>query len=131
MFKYNDGGRNKYFKATGVGDCTIRAIAIATGKDYLEVYKALKVLNGGKSCRNGTPKDVDKKYLTQLGWAWHPTMKIGSGCKVHLNENELPSGTIIVSVSKHLTCMIDGVINDTFDCSRQGTRCVYGYWTKD
>lgn len=124
-----DGGRSKYFKATNVGDCAVRAIAIATGKDYKEVYDELKTLNNGKSCRDGTPKKVDKKYLTQLGWTWHPCMTIGSGCKVHLNENELPKGVLIVSVSKHLTCVKDGVIYDTYDCSRGGTRCVYGYWT--
>lgn len=129
-FVYNDGGRSKYFKATDVGDCAIRSIAIATNKDYKEVYEDLKKLNGNKSCRNGTPKKVDKKYLTQLGWKWTPTMFIGQGCKTHLKEDELPSGTLIVSVSGHLTCVIDGVINDTYDCSREGTRCVYGYWSK-
>jgi len=55
-------------------------------------------------------------------------MFIGSGCRVHLRSKELPMGTLIVSVSKHLTTVIDGVINDTHDCSRDGTRCVYGYW---
>ncbi len=25
--------------------------------------------------------------------------------------------------------MIDGVVHDTYDCTRNGTRCVYGYWT--
>ena len=35
---------------------------------------------------------------------------------------------IVVSVSKHLTAVIDGVIHDTHDCSRSETRCVYGYW---
>jgi len=24
--------------------------------------------------------------------------------------------------------VIDGVLHDTHDCSRDGTRCVYGYW---
>jgi hypothetical protein len=27
--------------------------------------------------------------------------------------------------------VIDGVIHDTHDCSRGGTRCVYGYWRKE
>ena len=129
-FVYDDGGRSKYFKASNVGDCAIRAISIATQKDYKEVYNALKELNGGKSCRDGTPKNVDKKYLIQLGWKWHPCMHIGSGCQVHLNENELPKGRLVVSVSGHLTCVINGVLNDTYDCSREGSRCVYGYWTK-
>ena len=127
---YDDGGRSRYFKATDVGDCAVRAISIATGKDYLEVYNDLKALNKGKTCRNGTPKNVDKAYLKRLGWRWTPTMQIGSGCKVHLNADELPSGTIICSVSKHLACVKNGVLYDTFDCSRGGARCVYGYWEK-
>ena len=129
-YVYDDGGRSKYFQASNVGDCAVRAIAIATGKDYLDVYNDLKKLNNGKSCRNGTPKKVDKLYLKKLGWEWTPTMKIGSGCQTHLDDNELPMGTLIVQVSKHLVCVKDGVIYDTHDCSRGGTRCVYGYWSK-
>jgi len=129
-FIYDDGGRSKYFKATNVGDCVVRAIAIATKTDYKEVYDALKKINGGKSCRNGTPKNVDKKYLKEIGWVWHPTMTIGSGCKVHLTDDELPSGRLICQVSRHLVAVIDKVIYDTFDCTRDGNRCVYGYWTE-
>ena len=127
---YDDGGRSKYFKASKVRDCAVRAISIATGKDYKEVYDALKELNGGKSCRNGTPKKVDKTYLKNIGWKWHATMKIGEGCITHLCKEELPKGTLIVQVSHHLTCVKDGVIYDTFDCSRGEKRCVYGYWSK-
>jgi hypothetical protein len=129
-FVYDDGGRSKYFKASNVSDCAIRAISIATQKDYKEVYNALKELNGGQSCRDGTPKKVDKKYMMSLGWKWTPCMTIGSGCKVHLAEEELPKGRLVVSVSGHLVAVIDGVIHDTYDCSREGSRCVYGYWTK-
>jgi hypothetical protein len=57
-------------------------------------------------------------------------MQIGSGCKVHLRKDELPSGRLIVKLSKHLTTVIDGVIHDTFDPSRGGNRCVYGYFIK-
>jgi hypothetical protein len=55
-------------------------------------------------------------------------MGIGTGCSVHLRANELPPGRLIVSVSKHLVGVIDGVIHDTHDCSRAGDRCVYGYF---
>ena len=55
-------------------------------------------------------------------------MKIGSGCTVHLRADELPTGRLIVSVSRHVVAVIDGVIHDTHDPSRDGTRCVYGYW---
>jgi hypothetical protein len=57
-------------------------------------------------------------------------MAVGSGCKVHLRADELPSGRLIVRVSHHFAAVIDGVIHDTHDCSRGGTRCVYGYWVR-
>ena len=137
-FVFSDGGRSKYFEAKNVGDCVTRAICNATGKDYMEVYKALNRIartehrpSGKKSSsRNGVYKDTSRKYLESIGWVWHPTMTIGSGCKVHLRSEELPKGTLIVQVSKHKTCVKDGVLYDTYDCSRGGTRCVYGYYTK-
>lgn len=138
---YDDGGRSQYFNAQNVGDCVTRAICNATGKDYKEVYDALKELakkeritkrNKKKSSvRDGVNIRTCHKYIEGvLGWVWHPTMQIGQGCKVHLCAEELPKGSLIIQVSSHLTCMKDGVIYDTYDCSRGGTRCVYGYWTK-
>jgi hypothetical protein len=72
-------------------------------------------------------KTVDT-YLKSLGWVWVPTMQVGSGCTVHLRADELPTGTIVARVSRHYCTVIDGVIHDTHDYSRGGTRCVYGYW---
>lgn len=129
-FNYNDGGRSKYFKADKVGDCVTRAIAIANNMDYKEIYQMVKVANG-KTPRNGVSKTATRIVMKQLGWTWIPTMTIGSGCQVHLKEDELPKGTIIVQLSHHVSCIIDGVINDTYDCSRDGTRCVYGYFIKE
>lgn len=136
-FIYSDGGRCKYFKGEA-GDCVVRAICNATGKDYLEVYNQLnasctyKQRSTGRksSSRNGVFKADSKRFIESLGFKWIPTMKIGQGCKVHLKADELPKGVLIVKVSKHLTCVRDGVILDTHDCSRNGTRCVYGYYTK-
>jgi hypothetical protein len=140
-FIYNDGGRSRYFKGKDVRDCVSRSIAIATGKDYKEVYDALNELakreRTGKrkkkvsNSRSGVYRTTYEKYLKSIGWEWTPTMKIGTGCRVHLREDELPSGTLIVKVSRHLTCVKDGVIYDTFDPSDDGERCVYGYYSKE
>lgn len=133
-FNFNDGGRSEYFKGKKAGDCVTRAIAIAAGKDYKEVYdtmaKGMSMLGESKSARNGVKKKVYHKYLLENGFEWIPTMKVGQGCKVHLRSDELPKGTLIVRVTKHLACVIDGVLNDTYDCSREGARCVYGYYKK-
>jgi hypothetical protein len=55
-------------------------------------------------------------------------MQVGSGTKVHLRDGELPMGRLVVAVSNHVTAVIDGVVHDTHDPSRGGTRAVYGYW---
>ena len=141
VFISSTGGREKYFKAIkGVRDCVVRAISIATGKDYLEVYNSINELakkertgcrkRTKSNARNGVYKRTYHKYLESIGWKWIPTMTIGSGCRVHLCEEELPSGTLIVSLSKHLTCVKDGVLYDRYDCSREENRCVYGYFVK-
>ena len=145
-FKYNDGGRSDRYKGHA-GDCVVRAIAIATGELYQDIYDALKDANirysetsrtrqakkikvRGTTPRNGNYRVVYQSYLESKGWVWTPTMKIGQGCKVHLKASELPDGIVICKVSKHLVTVVDGVINDTYDCSRDGTRCVYGYFIK-
>ena len=69
-----------------------------------------------------------KDYMISLGFIWVPTMLVGQGCKVHLNTDELPKGRLVVSVSKHFTAMIDGVINDIYNPQRESGRCVYGYF---
>lgn len=135
--KINDGGRAAAGYKGSAGDCVTRAIAIATDQPYQTVYDAIneaakderasKRRRGRSSARTGVHKPTYKTYLAALGWKWVPTMTIGQGCKVHLRADELPPGRLIVSVSRHLVAVIDGVIHDTHDCSRDGTRCVYGY----
>lgn len=129
----NDGGRATAGYKGKAGDCVTRSIAIATGKPYQEVYDAINGLainerrgkrkRGKSSARTGVFKVTYKKYLAALGWRWVPTMAIGSGCKVHLREDELPAGRLIVSVSRHLTAVIDGVIYDTHDPQRISFDC--------
>tara|TARA_B110001452_G_scaffold262262_1_gene262058 strand:+ start:385 stop:870 length:486 start_codon:yes stop_codon:yes gene_type:complete len=143
----SDGGRASAGYKGQAGDCVVRSIAIVTGMSYQKVYddlfkankkfrntsktklaKSLKQKND--SPRSGTHRAVLKRYLAQLGFQWTPTMFVGKGCKVHLKKEELPSGTLLVSCSKHITVVKNGVLYDTHDCSRNGTRCVYGYWHK-
>lgn len=163
-WNYSDGGRKESgFKGTA-GDCVARSVAIASGQPYATVYAALAKGAGaerkarGASARNGihTSRKWFKEYMASLGFTWTPTMRIGSGCTVHLRADELPAGRLVVSVSKHYTAVIDGVIHDTHDPSDRAVtiysrqedapegsrlldngngwayspeRCVYGYWT--
>lgn len=146
-FQFADGGRAAAGFQGGAGDCVVRSIAIAANLPYLQVYEDLRLANEayalqrndrlakrlnakGSSPRNGNHRNVFHGYIVGLGFRWVPTMKIGAGCQVHLRADELPPGILIVKVSKHLTAVVNGVIQDTHDPSRSGNRCVYGYYLK-
>jgi hypothetical protein len=138
-WSYNDGGRESAgFRGT-TGDCVVRAIAITSGASYIQVYEMVnrygqmerksKCRKGGKSCaRTGVYRDTIRRIMNHLGYEWVSCMGIGTGCKTHLRRDELPMGKLIVSVSKHLVAVVDGIVQDTHDCTRGGNRCVYGYW---
>ena len=79
--------------------------------------------------RTGIYAGTFRRIAADLGAGWTPTMGIGTGCRVHVRADELPPGRLVLSVSKHFCAFIDGVLRDTHDCSRAGTRCVYGFWT--
>lgn len=144
-FVRDDGGRQAAGFQGGAGDCVVRAIAIAAERPYTEVYEALREANAryagsrktrlakqiaerGSSPRNGNHRSVFHDYILALGFEWVPTMAVGQGCQVHLCRDEIPTGRLIVKVSKHLCAVVDGVIYDTHNPARRGKRCVYGYY---
>ena len=119
----------------------IPAIAIATGRPYQEVCDALNELGRNeyiakrKKRRSPSQAGVYRKsyqrYLTTLSWHWKGTTAIGSGCTVPYDLRNCRTGDSSLKFSGHLTVVvIDGVLYDTHDCSRHGTRCVYDYFSK-
>lgn len=141
-FIFDDGGRADAGFNGFTGDCCCRAFSIASGRPYKEVYDLINKVgkehagkkkrrgSGISTARSGVYTDDAHIIAKELGFKWIPTMTIGSGCKVHMREEELPKGKIVLNVSRHYCAVIDGVIHDTYDPSRGGTRCVYGYWIK-
>lgn len=136
----NDGGRSLAGFRGATGDCVCRAVSIAAELPYIWVYNKINEIakseRAGKnkgarsSARTGVHKYTYKRLFSEIGWVWTPTMFVGGGCRVHLTPSELPHGRLVVRISKHFTAVIDGVIHDVTDCSRSGSRCVYGYWSK-
>lgn len=149
---FDDGGRAEAGYKGMTGDCVCRAIAIAVERPYQEVYDLInefakserkgKYKKGKSNARTGVYKNTEAKVMAHYGWIWHPTMTIGSGCKVHLTADELPTGRLVVRISKHTVAVVDGVIHDTYDPNDRGgwidkdgnvyktDRCVYGYFAK-
>jgi hypothetical protein len=127
-FVHNDGGRAEAGFKGSTRDCVVRAIAIAMQRPYAEVYRDIQDFAGASAARKGVPKPLIRRYMQDHAWTWVSTMAIGQGCKVHLCKDELPTGRLVVSVSRHLVAMINGVVHDTHDPGRSGKRCVYGYF---
>lgn len=147
---FDDGGRAAAGFTGDTGDCVVRAITIASGLPYQQVYREMATRNADLLSRRratrythtskGTPRTASPRegshrkayepWLLDLGFTWTSTMSVGSGTTVHLAAGELPAtGRLIVRVSRHMCAVIDGVIHDTHDPSRDGSRAVYGYYT--
>jgi len=145
LFRYNDGGRKAAGLNPTAGDCVARSVAIVAQLPYAVVHGELAELNArmrktsGRLTAGHCTADLGiyitsklfKDYVVRLGFVWTPTMKVGSGSRVHLRPGELPKGRLVVSVTRqHYTAVIDGTVHDTGDPCRGGTRCDYGYWRK-
>jgi len=143
-FQLDDGGRADAAFKGEAGDCVTRAVAIASGRPYREVYDALSEIQStlrntkrrskSRSARTGvsTKRKAFRDYMASLGFTWRATMGIGTGCTVHLKRGEIPAtGRHVVMLSRHACALVDGVVRDAYDPSRGGTRCVYGLWSLD
>ena len=72
-YKYNCGGRHKYFncgcqlKKYYAGDCTMRAITIATKMDYKVVWDSLADIS--KEIGNlPNSRECCEIFLSRIGW---------------------------------------------------------------
>ena len=136
-FTFNDGGRAWTRRQPSELDSATRAIAIVTGLDYEVVWCELAELcelrNKKRRTRidhpdNGIGRDIIAAYLDVCGFRWVPTMFLGARKPVHLAEDELPVGKLVCQISKEWCAVVDGVIQNTYDPSREGQRIVYGYF---
>jgi len=68
-FKFNDGGRRHSGRKGRAGDCVTRAVAIASGRPYDEVYKRMAKGNAGTRppSRKGNEQIIRMAKLV-LGW---------------------------------------------------------------
>ena len=107
-------------KGKRTGDCVIRAISLALGKSWIEVFDDLTKIAREKA----SVVNSDEVFFEYLSNYDRETPKAQKG-KKRLKVGELDDGTYIIKVANHLTCVKDGVLMDTWDCRN---KCVYRYW---
>lgn len=141
---HTDGGRqhNNSYSGTA-GDCVPRAIAIATGMPYSQVYSRLQNLtnihnntsnnNLSRCCEYGTDAKIYHPYLESMGWRYNP------GSRLSFGSSQLQQGTVMVLIrfhrsgENHLFTMTNGVAYDTFSPYQRGQQegyNIYGYYKK-
>ena len=111
MFIY--GNPNPYGKH--VGDCTVRAIANATGRGWYETYFAL-CLQGAIMCDMPSSNAVTTAYLKRIGFR---RRTIPDNCpECYCVEDfctDHPKGTFVIGTGSHLTTIIDGCLFDSWN----------------
>lgn len=110
--------------ANRVGDCAIRAIAKATGKDWEEVFINV-CLYGLRLHDMPSSNYVWGNYLESIGY--ERRMIEPRGYTVEDFCRDHPTGNYILAISGHVVACVDG---DYFDTWESGKEIVVYYWRK-
>lgn len=108
-----------------VPDCVKRAITTAAQMDYHEVQLELnrhkkltgaKTFNEDKNWKSYIENVLNGTKLSFPATKGRPRMNGERFCKAY------PRGRYILNMAGHLSCCVDGIIYDSWDCSE---KCVY------
>lgn len=98
-----------------VGDCVIRAIAIATGKPWLEVYDELYLV-GRSRYDMMSANETWGAYLYRLGFEPFLLPEACPECiTVRKFARYFPEGAYIIGTGSHAVAVVDGDYYDTWD----------------
>ena len=103
-----------------VGDCVVRAIALACGQTWEETVREMTEL-GIKKGMVLNDRKLYPLYLKSKGFVQMLEPRNFNGTKMTVKEwldNNHLSGNIVINVgSHHVSCIIHNKVRDTWDCS--------------
>ena len=98
-----------------VGDCTVRAICLATDQPWEKIYLDL-CIQGYTMSDMPSSNDVWGKYLTDHGWQYK---RLQDSCPFCYTIDDFcedhSRGTFIVGTGTHVVCIKDGSYLDSYD----------------
>lgn len=128
---WNDGGRFRSGFVGLTGDCVVRAIAIATGLNYRDIYAEIGKLSE-KTPRLGVRTSVAASFLEARNWQYTDAFS------APFTAETLPAGVVIAHLATkqsrrhgHFSTVIDHVVHDTWNPSDDEGFVVAGYWTNE
>lgn len=130
MIKYLEKNVNPKNRKTG--DCSTRALVGTLGISYDEALR-LQCEVAIKTCYGVTCKEVMEKVLQRFGYVkmkqprkWDNTKYEVRELDEILTQKQMKEG-VLVTVANHHTCIVDGKIQDIWDCGR---KTVGNYYVK-
>lgn len=96
-----------------VNDCSVRAISLATNRTWDQTYNLLSDYAREQGITFSEVEFIDD-FLAERYDRFCPDRKI-STLQDFLDLNL--KGRYLITMRGHITCVIDGTIYDTFDCS--------------
>ena len=124
-YLFNDGGRVAAgFPAEG-GDCVARAVAVASGRAYREVHKALSdtVANKGDADKGVPTSDDWQRWMAENGFSECGVYEGFSYVGFSYDDPRFQKGRYVLvaqlnlggQVTGHAVAMVDGVVHDAQD----------------
>ena len=118
---YNSNPKDKK-----VGDCVIRAVSKAMGMTWEDTYVAL-CIQGFLSCDMPSANSVWGTYLKNHGFRREIVSDDCPECYTVADfAREYPQGVYVVGTGSHAIAVIDGVIYDAWDSTRE--QPIYYYY---
>ncbi len=131
-FQYSDGGRSLYYSGVAEGDCVTRAFSNGLGKSYLEVYQLVNKTSELELFVMKIKSNRNKKNISSACGGVYPTtikkLAYHFGLKFKPKSGKiknLKGRDYLVMLTEHMTCIRNGILLDTHDCSDLD---YYGYY---
>lgn len=104
-----------------LGDCAVRAVAVALGIDWYEAYDLL-CAEGRRQCDMPSSDDVMDDVLARYGFTEPiPAYMVTAAefCRAH------PRGVYVLALSGHVATVVDEDLYDLWDSSGERVRYYY------
>ena len=115
MYKfYNANAHGKF-----ANDCVVRAISLAEDKTWNETYEELSEIAQSNGIILDDVNFVEPLLDSRYERVCYDNKYVGDFVEEH------PRGTYLITMLGHITCCIDGVLYDTFDCRNRIMLCAW------
>lgn len=106
-----------------VNDCVVRSISLAEGRDWYETYDILTEI----AKKDATILDdimLVEKYLNEK---YEEICFKCRGKRIKVKEFlfDNPKGVYLITMRGHITCAIDGIVYDIWDCT---DKLIWNVW---